>query len=54
MLSLDCDADTICAIGGGIAEELFDNSDDKILKQSDEILNKYLDDYLLKIFYKKL
>lgn len=54
VLSLDCDADTICAIGGGIAEELFDNSDDKILKQSDEILNKYLDDYLLKIFYKKL
>lgn len=37
------------AIGGGIAEELFDNSDDEILKSTDTILEHYLDDYLLSI-----
>lgn len=52
VLSLNCDTDTLCAIGGGIAEELFDNTNDEILKNSDEILKKYLDDYLMKIFYK--
>lgn len=50
VLSLKCDTDTLCAIGGGIAEELFDNSADPIMTQADEILKKYLDDYLLKIF----
>lgn len=49
VLSLKCDTDTLCAIGGGIAEELFDNSNDPIMTQADEILNKYLDDYLLDI-----
>ena len=47
VLSLPCDTDTLCAIGGGIAEELFDNSDDEILTRADDILNTYLDDYLL-------
>jgi hypothetical protein len=40
----------LCAIGGGIAEELFDNSADPIMTQADESLKIYLDDYLLKIF----
>lgn len=52
VLSLKCDTDTLCAIGGGIAEELFDNSADPILTHADEILNKYLDDYLLDILKK--
>lgn len=52
VLSLNCDTDTLCAIGGGIAEELFDNSADPILTHADEILNKYLDDYLLEILKK--
>lgn len=51
VLSLKCDADTLCAIGGGIAEELFDNSNDEILNSADQILKQYLDDYLLKVFY---
>lgn len=49
VFSLKCDTDTLCAIGGGIAEELFDNSDDEILKSTDTILEHYLDDYLLSI-----
>lgn len=49
VLSLKCDTDTLCAIGGGIAEELFDNSDDKVLKSADTILEHYLDDYLLSV-----
>lgn len=47
VLSLPCDTDTICAIGGCIAEELFDNSQDKIMRLKDSILKKYLDGYLL-------
>ena len=42
VFKLNCDTDTICAIGGGIAEELFGGTgldDDKILK-------KYLSDEL--------
>ena len=50
VLSLKCDADTLCAIGGGIAEELFDNRKDEILQSADQILEKYLDDYLMKVF----
>ena len=45
VLSLDCDADTIGAIGGGIAEEFYKGTgfnDDKLLKQ-------YLDDYLYEL-----
>lgn len=49
VLSLKCDTDTLCAIGGGIAEELFDNSDDEVLKSADTILEHYLDDYLLSV-----
>lgn len=49
VFSLNCDTDTLCAIGGGIAEELFDNSSDEILSRSDDILSTYLDDLLLKI-----
>ena len=49
VFSLPCDTDTLCAIGGGIAEELFDNKDDELLSRSDEILEEYLDDYLLAI-----
>lgn len=52
VLSLKCDTDTLCAIGGGIAEELFDNSADPIMTRADDILNKYLDDYLLDILKK--
>lgn len=51
VLSLPCDTDTLCAIGGGIAEELFDNSNDELLSHADEILQMYLDDYLLKELY---
>lgn len=50
VLSLKCDADTLCAIGGGIAEELFDNKRDEILQHGDQIIRKYIDDYLIKIF----
>ena len=49
VLSLPCDTDTLCAIGGGIAEELFDNSDDELLSHADEILEEYLDNYLLAV-----
>jgi ADP-ribosylglycohydrolase len=49
VLSLKCDTDTLCAIGGGIAEELFDNTSDPIMIHADNILDKYLDGYLLKI-----
>ena len=36
-------------MGGGIAEELFDNGDDVLLSHTDEILEEYLDDYLLAV-----
>ena len=49
VLSLPCDTDTLCAIGGGIAEELFDNGDDELLSHTDEILEEYLDNYLLAV-----
>ena len=51
VLSLNCDADTLCAIGGGIAEELFDNTNDELMKASNKILNMYLDDYLKSILF---
>ena len=35
VLSLPCDTDTLCAIGGGIAEELFDNENDELLSHAD-------------------
>lgn len=49
VFSLSCDTDTLCAIGGGIAEELFDNKNDELLSRADEILEEYLDDYLLAV-----
>lgn len=45
VLSLDCDADTIGAIGGGIAEEFYKGTG----FNDDELLEKYLDTYLLNI-----
>lgn len=52
VLRLNCDTDTICAIGGGIAEELFDNSEDDIYNSAEKIFEQCLDLYLLKEFYK--
>lgn len=48
VFSLKCDTDTLCAIGGGIAEELFDNSKDEIMQRADSIIMKYLDDEYLR------
>ena len=44
VLSLDCDADTIGAIGGGIAEEFYKETG----FNDDELLKQYLDNYLFK------
>lgn len=46
---INCDTDTICCIGGGIAEEYYGTTG----LNNDEILKKYLDEYLLNILYKK-
>ena len=53
VFSLKCDTDTLCAIGGGIAEELFDNKYDEILPFADSILKKYLDKYLYNTLLKR-
>lgn len=45
VMSLTCDMDTLGAIGGGIAEELFGISEFEV----DAILNKYLEPYLYEI-----
>ena len=45
VLSFDCDTDTISAIGGGIAEEFYKGTG----FNDDELLEKYLDTYLLNI-----
>ena len=45
VLSLDCDADTIGAIGGGIAEEFYKGTG----FNDDELLKQYLDDYLYEL-----
>lgn len=47
--SLPCDMDTICAIGGSIAEELFGGTG----LNNQEILSRYLDDDLLKLVFLK-
>ncbi|MDO4633574.1 MAG: ADP-ribosylglycohydrolase family protein [Eubacteriales bacterium] len=47
VFSLDCDTDTICAIGGGIAEEFYKTTG----LPEEQLLKKYLDDGLLKILY---
>ena len=48
VFSLDCDMDTLCAIGGSVAENLFGGTglDDRAL------LEKYLPEELLEIVYK--
>lgn len=46
VISIDCDADTVGAIGGAIAEEFFKDTNDPLLNCADEIIGKYLDDYL--------
>ena len=46
VISIDCDADTVGAIGGAIAEEFFKDTNDPLLNRADEIIGKYLDDYL--------
>ena len=48
VFSLECDMDTICAIGGGVAEEFYGKTglnDEKLLKH-------FLNDELLNILYK--
>lgn len=48
--SLNCDTDTLCAIGGGIAEELFaDHVEDELMCNATSTLCNYLDDYLCNI-----
>ncbi len=46
VFSLDCDCDTLCAIGGGIAEEIYKKTGLK----NEKILEHYLDDNLLNIW----
>ncbi len=48
VISLDCDTDTLAAIGGGIAEEYYK----KTLDNSDEIINKFLSPQLWDIYNK--
>lgn len=43
VLSLKCDADTLCAIGGGIAEEFYHGTG----FDEEKLLKRYLDKYLL-------
>lgn len=54
VFSLNCDTDTLCTIGGGIAEELLDNTYDEILPFYNEIFTKYLDEFLLKTLNEKI
>lgn len=49
VFSLDCDCDTLCAIGGGIAEEYYKKTGIKNTK----VLEYYLDRRLLNIWEKK-
>ncbi len=42
VFSLPCDTDTLCAIGGGIAEEYYKGTG----LDADALLKKYLDDTL--------
>lgn len=45
VFSLDCDCDTLCAIGGAVAESYYKTTGLK----NDEILDIFLDDYLIDI-----
>lgn len=49
VLSVRCDADTVCAIGGSIAEELFGGTG----FNNNAILREYLDDYQMSILNEK-
>lgn len=49
VFSLNCDTDTLCAIGGGIAEELYDNTNDIVIQNANLILKKFLDKQLYNI-----
>ena len=44
VISLSCDTDTLCAIGGGIAEEFYHGTG----FDEDKLLRRYLDEYLYK------
>lgn len=48
VLSLPCDTDTLCAIGGGIAEEFYHRTG----FDEEKLLKRYLDEYLYKIVRK--
>lgn len=47
--SLDCDADTLGAIGGAVAEEFYGTTG----FPAEELIKKYLDDYLYAIYINK-
>ncbi|MCR5451122.1 MAG: ADP-ribosylglycohydrolase family protein [Lachnospiraceae bacterium] len=47
VFSLDCDCDTLCAIGGGVAEEYYGKTGLK----NDKILKHYLSDELYEILF---
>jgi ADP-ribosylglycohydrolase len=49
VISLDCDTDTLAAIGGGIAEEYYK----KTLENADEIIRKFLTPQLWDIYKQK-
>ena len=49
VLSINCDTDTLCAIGGSVAEELFGGTG----LNNDELLKRYLPDELLTLVYLK-
>ena len=49
VFSLDCDCDTLCAIGGGVAEEFYGKTGLK----NEKILKHYLDERLWRIWEKK-
>lgn len=51
VISLNCDADTIAAIGGGVAEELFGGFGNV---KADEIIKYCLDDFLLSVLNKEV
>ena len=46
VFSLSCDMDTLCAIGGGVAEEFYGKTGLK----DEKILEHYLDEYLLSVW----
>lgn len=51
VLSFKVDTDTLAAIGGGIAEELFEK--DELISNGEKYLKQYLDDDLFEIYSKR-